>query len=214
MRAALLLLAFVASAHSAPPIPFVSSLADDAANLHDELQEVEVSESPSSDPLEISANEVAAAAASVAGAVKANCSARVSDFRKELVDKGSLEVDCESACQDVDESSGGWNVYGAGPFRDDSRVCKAAYFAGVIKAGGGAATIVFLGEEPEFVSYATLQRGIFCFRGTAGCTTPPPATPLTGSPTLSPTLAPSSAPTRTPSLPPSPSPSRSPTEIP
>ena len=41
--------------------------------------------------------------------------------------------------QDADEASGQWEVYGGptGPFRMDSRVCKAALIAGVIDRDGG-----------------------------------------------------------------------------
>ncbi len=42
-------------------------------------------------------------------------------------------------CEDADESSGKWEVFGGptGPFRMDSRVCKAAFIAGIIDGDGG-----------------------------------------------------------------------------
>ena len=48
-------------------------------------------------------------------------------------------MQCDSGCEDADESSGKWEVYGGptGPFRMDSRVCKAALIAGVIDGDGG-----------------------------------------------------------------------------
>ncbi len=48
-------------------------------------------------------------------------------------------MQCDSGCDDADESSGKWEVFGGptGPFRMDSRVCKAALIAGVIDGDGG-----------------------------------------------------------------------------
>jgi hypothetical protein len=37
-------------------------------------------------------------------------------------------------------------VFGYGPFRADSSVCKAAFFAGVIGEDGGVATLTFGGR--------------------------------------------------------------------
>jgi hypothetical protein len=53
---------------------------------------------------------------------------------------GAVALQCDSACEDADEASGQWEVYGGptGPFRMDSRVCKAALVAGIIDRNGGA----------------------------------------------------------------------------
>ena len=55
------------------------------------------------------------------------------------VSSGAVALQCDSACEDADEASGQWEVYGgpSGPFRMDSRVCKAALIAGVIDGNGG-----------------------------------------------------------------------------
>ncbi len=52
---------------------------------------------------------------------------------------GAVALQCDSACEDADEASGQWEVYGGptGPFRMDSRVCKAALVAGIIDRNGG-----------------------------------------------------------------------------
>ena len=52
---------------------------------------------------------------------------------------GAVALQCDSACEDADEASGQWEVYGGptGPFRMDSRVCKAALIAGIIDRDGG-----------------------------------------------------------------------------
>ena len=56
-----------------------------------------------------------------------------------LLSAGAVALQCDSACEDADEASGQWEVYGGptGPFRMDSRVCKAALIAGVIDRDGG-----------------------------------------------------------------------------
>ena len=55
------------------------------------------------------------------------------------VSAGAVALQCDSACEDADEASGQWEVYGGptGPFRMDSRVCKAALIAGIIDRDGG-----------------------------------------------------------------------------
>jgi hypothetical protein len=55
------------------------------------------------------------------------------------VSAGAVALQCDSACEDADEASGQWEVYGGptGPFRMDSRVCKAALIAGIIGRDGG-----------------------------------------------------------------------------
>jgi hypothetical protein len=57
----------------------------------------------------------------------------------DAVPAGSVALQCDSGCDDEDESSGKWEVFGGptGPFRMDSRVCKAALIAGVIDGDGG-----------------------------------------------------------------------------
>ncbi len=52
---------------------------------------------------------------------------------------GAIALQCDSGCEDADESSGKWEVFGGptGPFRMDSRVCKAALIAGIIDGDGG-----------------------------------------------------------------------------
>ncbi len=56
-----------------------------------------------------------------------------------VISAGAVALQCDSACEDADEASGQWEVYGGptGPFRMDSRVCKAALIAGVIDRDGG-----------------------------------------------------------------------------
>ena len=108
------------------------------------------------------------AVASVA-AIAVSCTARGSDFKATLLQKGAVKLQCDSGCEDADEASGQWHVYGMGPFRIDSCVCKAALVAGVLQTGGGEVTVT-LGElEPELVAYATVPRFTFCFEGMAKC---------------------------------------------
>ena len=108
------------------------------------------------------------AVASVA-AIAVSCTARGSDFKASLLQKGAVKLQCDSGCEDADEASGQWHVYGMGPFRIDSCVCKAALIAGVLQTGGGEVTVT-LGElEPELVAYATVPRFTFCFEGMAKC---------------------------------------------
>ena len=59
------------------------------------------------------------------------------------VSAGAVAVQCDSGCEDADEASGKWEVYGSpsGPFRMDSRVCKAALIAGIIGRDGGAVSV-------------------------------------------------------------------------
>ncbi len=56
-----------------------------------------------------------------------------------VISAGAVALQCDSACEDADEASGQWEVYGGptGPFRMDSRVCKAALIAGIIDRDGG-----------------------------------------------------------------------------
>ena len=60
---------------------------------------------------------------------------------------GAIALQCDSACEDADEASGQWEVYGGptGPFRMDSRVCKAALVAGIIDRNGGEVQLPFYG---------------------------------------------------------------------
>ena len=130
----------------------------DAFNLHDVLEDV----------------------ASVAP-IAIGCTARGSDFNATLLQKGAVTLQCESGCQDGDEASGQWQVYGMGPFRMDSCICKAALVAGALQKRN--VVTVTLGEvESELVPYATLRHFTFCFEGmkcefdrdTTGSRTPPP----------------------------------------
>ncbi len=59
--------------------------------------------------------------------------------RLAAVSAGAVALQCDSGCDDEDQASGKWEVYGgpSGPFRMDSRVCKAALIAGVISSDGG-----------------------------------------------------------------------------
>ena len=52
---------------------------------------------------------------------------------------GAVALQCDSGCEAADEASGQWEVFGGptGPFRMDSRVCKAALIAGIIDRDGG-----------------------------------------------------------------------------
>ncbi len=58
------------------------------------------------------------------------------------VSAGSVSLQCDSGCEDADEASGQWEVYGGptGPFRMDSRICKAALIVGIIEPNGGEAS--------------------------------------------------------------------------
>ena len=56
-----------------------------------------------------------------------------------------------------------------GPFRMDSCVCKAALVAGMIHRAGGEVTVTIGEVEVELVSYATLRRFTFCFKGMEDC---------------------------------------------
>jgi hypothetical protein len=69
--------------------------------------------------------------------IAANCTTRGLEFEKTLMQKRSITVQCAAGCDDADEASGMWDVFGSGPFRLDSCVCKAAFIAGVIGRGGG-----------------------------------------------------------------------------
>ena len=59
------------------------------------------------------------------------------------VSAGAVALQCDSGCEDFDEASGKWEVFGGptGPFRMDSRVCKAALIAGVINGDGGEVSL-------------------------------------------------------------------------
>ena len=108
-------------------------------------------------------------AVAAVAAIAVSCTARGSDFQATLLQKGAVKLQCDSGCEDADEASGQWHVYGMGPFRIDSCVCKAALVAGVLQTGGGEVTVT-LGElEPELVAYATVPRLTFCFEGMAKC---------------------------------------------
>jgi hypothetical protein len=56
---------------------------------------------------------------------------------------GAVALQCNSGCEAADEASGQWEVFGGptGPFRMDSRVCKAALIAGIIDRDGGEVSV-------------------------------------------------------------------------
>ena len=74
------------------------------------------------------------------------CGVTARKFVSKLNAQQPVTVKCESSCLNVDETKPGWQVYGYGPFRDDSSICKAAFVAGVIGNGGGVATLLFAGR--------------------------------------------------------------------
>ena len=138
----------------------------DALNLH---------EAPAAIPLELEAqrdalnlHEVPEDAA-LSAPIAIDCTARGSNFKTTLLQKGAVALRCDSGCEDADETSCKWEVYGMGPFLMDSCVCKAALVAGVIKSEGGEVTVTIAELEPEFVLYATLRRFTFCFEGMKKC---------------------------------------------
>ena len=147
---------------------------------------------------------------------------------------------CSSGCAvNVRETNPGWQVYGMGPFRVDSSICKAARVAGVIGDTGGVVTLVFAGQEAEFVPYAAVMETSFCFKGMkAPChltritkapdskqdsktriytelpSEPPSREPTNVPTTVTPTTPPTDEPALTPTEPPTPSPTSVPTEKP
>ena len=75
------------------------------------------------------------------------CAVTARHFAKALIQKKPITVKCKSSCAlNVDETTPGWGVFGYGPFRDDSSICKAAFVADVIGHKGGVATLLFSGR--------------------------------------------------------------------
>ena len=75
------------------------------------------------------------------------CAVTARHFVKALIQKKPITVKCASSCAlNVDETAPGWQVYGYGPFRDDSSICKAAFVADVIGHKGGVVTLLFSGR--------------------------------------------------------------------
>ena len=58
-----------------------------------------------------------------------------------------VTVSCPRTCAiNVGPTDKGWAVYGFGPFRVDSAICRAAFVAGVLNATGGDATLTYSGR--------------------------------------------------------------------
>lgn len=76
-----------------------------------------------------------------------------------------MGLECNSSCAyNIDQADNGWGVWGMGPFRIDSSICRAAFVAGVIGHKGGPVYLYSAGQEPEFVPYGVLMRQAFCFK--------------------------------------------------
>ena len=60
-----------------------------------------------------------------------SCDVTARRFNSLLIQRKPVRVYCPSSCANVGETDLGWQVYGFGPFRDDSCICKAAFTAGV-----------------------------------------------------------------------------------
>ena len=83
------------------------------------------------------------------------CGITAQKFVQTLDRRKPITVRCLSSCsRNVGETDPGWEVFGDGPFRDDSCICKAALFAGVIGHKGGLATLVFA-SRADFRSLAS-----------------------------------------------------------
>jgi hypothetical protein len=103
-----------------------------------------------------------------------DCNLKATKYLSQLDKLQNVTVKCKSSCAlNIDEADDGWQVptcslavpplgrhlrarachalppaevFGYGPFRADSSVCKAAFFAGVIDEDGGVATLTFGGR--------------------------------------------------------------------
>jgi len=94
------------------------------------------------------------------------CSTTAEEFEEDLKDDGVVDVSCPSSCRNgIDQADAGWAVWGTGPFRIDSAICRAALVAGVIGNDGGEATLVGTPPAPDFIPFGTKMRGTFCFEG-------------------------------------------------
>jgi len=97
------------------------------------------------------------------------CEDTATQFSAELKTR-DVTVLCTSGCAyNIDQADAGWGVYGMGPFRVDSHICRAALTANVIGHGGGVVTMTFAGDEPEFVPFGALIKSTFCFKGMKAC---------------------------------------------
>jgi hypothetical protein len=94
------------------------------------------------------------------------CAVKAQKFVSTLNAQRPVTVNCSSGCAiNVAETEKGWQVYGLGPFRYDSSICKAAQVAGVIGEDGGVVTLLFHGQEADFVPYGAIMETSFCFKG-------------------------------------------------
>ena len=83
-----------------------------------------------------------------------NCSVTARKFVSTLNAQQPVTVRCTTGCaMNVGETDPGWEVFGFGPFRDDSSICKAASVAGVIGESGGVVTLLFAGRAWSFGLY-------------------------------------------------------------
>jgi cathepsin B len=95
-----------------------------------------------------------------------DCTTTGEKFSSQLKAKQNITVTCAGSCAyNIDQADEGWGVFGMGPFRIDSHICRAAFTAGIIGHSGGSATMYYDGEEPEFVPFGALMKGTFCFEG-------------------------------------------------
>jgi hypothetical protein len=95
-----------------------------------------------------------------------DCKTTGEKFDSQLKAKQNVTVTCTQSCAyNIDQADEGWGVWGMGPFRMDSAICRAAFTAGVIGHSGGQATLYYNGVEPEFVPFGALMKGTFCFEG-------------------------------------------------
>ena len=82
------------------------------------------------------------------------CSTTAHKFVSTLNAQQPVTVRCATGCAiNVGETDPGWEVYGFGPFREDSSICKAASVAGVISESGGLVTLLFAGRAWSFGFY-------------------------------------------------------------
>jgi hypothetical protein len=91
------------------------------------------------------------------------CSTTAEGFESEL-QNGTVCVHCSETCTTgLDQSDAGWSVWGMGPFRIDSAICRAAVVAGILGDDGGYVTLVSEPSEPDFVPFGAVMRRTFCF---------------------------------------------------
>lgn len=98
-----------------------------------------------------------------------NCSETAKPYEADLKTR-DIALTCASGCAyNIDQSDAGWEVWGMGPFRIDSHICRAALTANVIGHSGGKVTLTYAGEEPEFVPFGAMIKSTFCFAGMKDC---------------------------------------------